>query len=140
KAQHFRRRKSRIEIQIYERYVHFRPVVVLAEGRTPVGVPEVFLRLVVTVAQSIEGLVSLWFFQVRRRGRHAVNGIDFGAQLPVLLGNDPVFRPGLRNTDGLGNPFEQLYNRSTAELKRIGEHVLIESAEPVVVGWLKGEL
>src|SRR3989442_1158334 len=60
KTEHFVRRKSWIEIQIDERYVHFRPVVVLAKRGTPVRIPKMSLCFVrAAVAQSVKRLVSL---------------------------------------------------------------------------------
>src|SRR5262245_55198409 len=92
------------------------------------------LRLVHAVAQSIERLVDLWLFQVGRRGCHAVDRIHFRANLPMLIGNDPILRPGLRNTNGLRDTLEEIHHRRAAQLKCIGADVLLQCGEAVRLG------
>ena len=64
-AQHLHGRKSGVEIQIDQGDIYFSALVVLAEGRPPMRVPESFLGIVLApVAQSVEGLIAPRFIQV----------------------------------------------------------------------------
>src|ERR1700735_2166257 len=131
--QHLDGRKGRVEIQIDQGNIYFGAfVAVLAEGRAAVSVPEALLRFILAaVTQRIEGLVALWLLEIGGCRSDAVDRVDFGARLAVLIRDDPVFRFCLGNANGLGNALEQIHDRRTAELKSLDIDTLFQSDEPV---------
>src|SRR5262249_40618343 len=111
------------------------PIIVFTKRRTPVCMPEMFLRLILIMAQSIERFVGLRLVQICCRRCNAIYRINFRSQIPLLIRNDPKFLLYLRNTDGLSNPFEQVHYRCTTELKRSRTHMLFKRNEAVRFGF-----
>ena len=82
------------------------------------------------MAQGIERLVDPGLFEIAGGG-DAVDRVDLGGPLAVLIGDDVVFGLGLRDPDRLGNALEQIDDRRAAELKRVDADALFEGDQPV---------
>src|ERR1017187_2513921 len=94
-------------------------------------VPEMLMRFIRgAMAQGIERLVCLYFFEIVA-GNDAIDRVDLGARLPVLVRHDVVFRLGLRNADGFRDTLEQIGHRGATKLKRAGADGLFQSDQSV---------